>query len=77
MIKDWNRNEVNEGEVFHFKNSLEPFIYLDAHEMFLDIHTWLLYDFEELDRNGYAFYRLEEDEDFYGVEIDGRIEWVE
>jgi len=29
LIKDWNRNEVCGNEVFHFKNSLRPFIYVD------------------------------------------------
>lgn len=77
MIKDWNRNEVNEGEVFHFKNSLEPFILIDGGHYFLNINTWESYAAIDLNFNGYAFYTKEDDKDFMGVDVDGRLEWVE
>ncbi len=82
MIKDLNRNEVKAGEVFHFQHSLEPFIYVDypdceCETMFVNINSNQLYSFVDLDILGLEFYRKDDDDDFFGVEFDGKIEWVE
>ena len=84
MIKDLNRNEVKAGEVFHFQNSLEPFVYVDYPDcdfemMFFNINSNRLYSFVDLDILGLKFYSKDDDEDFLGVEVDGKIklEWVE
>ena len=52
MIKDWNRENLN-GKVFHFKNSLRPFIdvsnkitHCDLY--FLDLNEEIFYSFYEL-----------------------------
>jgi len=80
MIKDWNRREVNLNEVFHFQHSLRPFIYfVDSYgfSYFLELDKGIAYDLNGLEYEGLFFYRKEEDEDFFGVEVDGKIEWVE
>ena len=81
MLRDWNRNEVKPHEVFHFKNSLEPFIAIEDPDnpygmVFLNINTNLLYTFDKLDCYDYSFYTKDDDDDFLGVKIDGKIEWV-
>ena len=76
MIKDWNRNELKKGEVFHFQHSLRPFVSIDSLEetnLFLDIDEMVVYPFDALEYEGLKFYTKEEDEDFMGVEIDGTI----
>ena len=82
MIKDWNRSEVMTlKDVFHFKNSLRPFVTVDTNsgiigELFIDINEGVAYNLDELEYEGLEFYSKEEDEDFKGVEIDGTIkEW--
>lgn len=80
MIADWNRREVEKGQVVHFRNSLRPFISVEdgaGEHLFLDIDKMKLYSLEELESDGLYFYTLEEDDDFCGVQIDGKIQWVE
>ena len=76
MIRDWNRSEVLGNTVFHFKNSLRPFINVDStsgNNCFLDLNELVIYTFEELEYEGLEFYTKEEDDDFKGVEIAGTI----
>ena len=78
MIKNWNIGEVKEGEVFHFENSLEPFIWFTdgyGNDCFLDINTFELYNLSDLNIYGYNFYS-EDDGDYFGLEVDGKIKWV-
>lgn len=80
IIKDWNRGEINENEVFHFKNSLRPFIAVQdtcEEHLFLDLDEKMIYSLEALEYENLSFYDKEDDEDFMGVEIDGKIDWVE
>lgn len=77
MIKDYNRGEVNKREVFHFEHSLRPFVIVEdsGEDLFLDINTWEIFDFETLENNeGLYFYEKENDEDFKGVEVRCTIE---
>lgn len=81
MIIDWNRTNMG-NKVFHFKNSLRPFIEVtipadDA--LFVDLDKMIAYTFDELEYEGLEFYmdETEEDLDFLGVDVDGKIEWVE
>lgn len=79
MIKDWNRGEVETlKDVFHFKNSLRPFITVESNEgnhLFIDMKEGIAYTFDEVYED-LTFYSKEEDEDFLGVEVDGTIkEW--
>lgn len=81
-IKDWNRCELNKNEVFHFKNSLRPFIAVKTcgwNSLFIDINEGIGYNLDELEFEGLEFYRdeTEEDDDFMGVEVDGKLDWVE
>ena len=79
MLKNWNACKVGKGEVFHFKNSLRPFITFensDGDYCFLDIDEMMCYEFKDLEHEGLKFYQLEENEDYMGVEVDGKIEWV-
>lgn len=76
MIRDWNRNQVLGNTVFHFKNSLRPFINVDdinGTYYFLDLNELVFYPFEALEYEGLEFYTKEEDEDFMGVEVAGTI----
>lgn len=82
IIKNWNRRELNKNEVFHFKNSLRPFISIESYEggcFFLDIDEGCFYPLDALEFEGLEFYKdeTEEDLDFMGVEIDGKLDWVE
>lgn len=82
MIVNWNKGEVKKGQVFHFKNSLRPFIDITSEAggdiLFLDINEWEIYGFYEIQEvEGLRFYENEGDEDYLGVEIDGKIEWVD
>lgn len=82
MIKDWNKGENKKGEVFHFKNSLRPFIEIVLPQnnytgVFVDINTFEGYQFDDLEYEGLEFYSKEDDKDFMGVQVDGRIEWVD
>lgn len=81
-IKDWNRCELANNEVFHFKNSLRPFIAIKTYEcdsLFIDINEGIGYTIDDLEFEGLEFYRdeTEEDDDFMGVEVDGKLNWVE
>lgn len=80
MIKDWNRSEVLGNTVFHFKNSLRPFVSVPTNnydDIFIDINEWVAYTFYDLEFEGLKFYEKEDDEDFKGVEIAGTLkEWV-
>lgn len=79
MIVDWNRRKLEYGQVFHFQNSLRPFIGIrntSGDALFLDIDKMIAYDFDELEYEGLEFYSKEDDDDFLGVELDGRIEWI-
>lgn len=84
MIKDWNRGEVKTlKDVFHFKNSLRPFVVVDSSigdPLFIDIKEGIAYSFDEVyeELNFYTKENEEgeEEEDFLGVEVDGTIkEW--
>lgn len=80
MIKNWNSREVKPlKDVFHFKNSLRPFVTVESSSgnyLFIDINEGVAYDFNEVYED-FTFYSKEEDEDFLGVEIDGTIkEWL-
>lgn len=79
MIVDWNKTTLEDGTVFHFKNSLRPFIDIDkdGDYYFLDINEIKLYTLEDLRHEGLSFYEDENNEDFRGVKIDGKIKWVE
>lgn len=80
MIVDWNRQTLKAGQVFHFKNSLRPFINVDNTSgdfCFLDLNEMKTYTFDELEYEGLYFYIDEVDDDFMGVELDGTIKWVE
>lgn len=80
MIIDWNRETLMRGQVFHFKNSLRPFVEVcttSDNTLFLDVDAMIAYNFDELEYEGLEFYRKEEDDDFLGVEIDGHIEWMD
>lgn len=78
VIKDWNRNEVKPGDVFHFKNSLRAFIeiYNNDTPFFLNIDSWECYEADPntLECESLFFLEKEDDEDFLGVEVVGRIE---
>lgn len=79
MIIDWNRQTLKPGQVFHFKNSLRPFISVDNTSgdfCFLDFNEMKIYTFDELEYEGLYFYTDETDDDFMGVELDGKIKWV-
>ena len=80
MIVDWNRITLDKGTVFHFKNSLRPFIDVDKDGdfYFLDLNEMKVYSFEDLNYEGLEFYDDDfNDDDFKGVEIAGKIEWVD
>ena len=79
MIRDYNRGEVNKREVFHFEHSLRPFIIVEdnGEDVFLNIDTWEIFDFETLENEGLYFYQKKDDEDFKGVEVRCTIEeWL-
>ena len=76
MIKDWNRYEVKKGEVFHFQNSLRPFINIDSTretDLFLDINEMVAYCLDDLECEGLKFYEDAIDENFKGVATYGTI----
>lgn len=85
MIIDWNYKTTNSGEVFHFKNSLRPFIEAEddyGDPVFIDIQSMIVYSYGDIIiGEGLEFYSSEDvggnDPDFHGIEIDGKIEWVE
>ena len=81
MIKDYARGELKDNMVFHFKNSLRPFIVIFDNETdrdkFLDLSEMFAYSIDELNFEGLAFYTREDDPDFMGVEVDGFIDWVD
>ena len=77
LIKDFVKVPVD--AVFHFKNSLRPFILVNNNEtvedLFIDINQMYVYTLDELESEGLEFYTKEDDKDFLGVEIDGKIKW--
>jgi len=75
MIQDWNREDL-QGLIFTFRNSDTPYTTFHNTEknfMFLNLYNYLAYDFDELDIVGLKFYEDEEDEDFHGVKVIGRL----
>jgi len=70
--------KIEKGQVFHFKNSLRPFITFedtDGHDsFFLDVDEMVCYTYEELKQERLEFYHLEDTH--LGVEVDGKVEWV-
>jgi hypothetical protein len=79
MTVDWNRVTLEKKTVFHFKNSLRPFVEVGANDgnyYFLDLNEMRIYSFEELEDEGLKFYEDETDCDYMGVKTDGKIEWV-
>lgn len=78
MIVDWNREDLR-GQVFHFKNSLRPFMAVKNcawENFFLDLNEGIFYTlYELLEVEGLRFYEKEDDEDFMGVDVVGRLEW--
>lgn len=79
-IVNWNMGEVGKNEVFHFKNSLRPFIEINNvyHDegLFLDINRGECFSFDDLEYEGLEFYTDDDDDNFMGVEIDGKVKWV-
>lgn len=79
-IADWNMGEVGSKEIFHFKNSLRPFISVaDVYGdegFFLDIDKGECYSFDDLEYEGLEFYTDDNNDDFMGVEVVGKIRWV-
>ena len=71
MIVDINSNAIDiRNLVFHFKRSLVRFIAADADctsTVFIDIDNHICYNWEDLERCGYQFYRDKDNEDFCGV----------
>lgn len=84
MIVDWNTKDTKSGEVFHFKNSLRPFIEAEDYygdPVFIDIDSMTTYSYDDITINEeLEFYSCDDvgsdDPDFLGIEIDGKIEWV-
>ena len=79
MIVNWNDQTLKPGQVFHFKNSLRPFISVgnaNGDYCFLDFDEMTTYTLDELESEGLYFYTDETDDDFMGVELDGRVRWV-
>lgn len=79
MIRDWNRSQVLGQTVFHFKNSLRPFISVRVSnkDVFIDIDAMEGYTIDELEYEGLEFYTKDDDEDFKGVDVDGRLkDWI-
>lgn len=76
MIVDWNKKDLR-GQVFHFKNSLRPFIEVRTVNDFgfLDLNDFALYELDELKSEGLFFFEKEYDEDFRGVDVVGRLKW--
>ena len=73
MIKDWNREDFSD-EVFTFKNSTTPFIYVETSScepMFINLHGQQALTFDEIQMEDFEFYRKDEDEDFMGVNVIG------
>lgn len=76
MIRDWNRENLK-GQVFHFKASLRPFIEVSLVNDFgfLDLNDFNIYELDDLKSEGLFFFKKEDDEDFKGVDVVGRLEW--
>lgn len=78
MIKDWNREDL-QGQVFHFQNSLRPFIAIKDNawkNSFLDLNEGISYTlYELLEIEGLRFYEEEDNEDFMDVDVVGRLKW--
>ena len=76
MIKDWNRENL-EGQIFHFKASLRPFIEVKIPNGygFLDLNDFTLYELDILKSESLFFFEKEDDEDFKGVDVVGHLKW--
>ena len=71
IIVDYNRG-MAAGKVFHFRNSLRPFIVAslpNGDDIFVDLHWHLAFTREDLNFEGLEFYETEADEDFMGVAL--------
>lgn len=71
IVVDYNRG-MAEGKVFHFRNSLRPFIVaslLNGDDIFVDLYRHLGFTREDLNFEGLEFYETEADEDFMGVAL--------
>lgn len=71
IVVDYNRGMAYD-KVFHFRNSLRPFIVATLPEgdnIFVDLHWHLAYTREDLNFEGLEFYETEADEDFMGVAL--------
>lgn len=71
IVVDYNRGMAHD-KVFHFRNSLRPFIVvplLNGDDIFIDLHWHLAYTREDLNFEGLEFYETEADEDFMGVAL--------
>ena len=77
-IVDINRKNIFTTMMFHFKNSLRPFIcsylFSNGDMVFVDIKEGFVYQMDELENHYLEFYRDEEDDDFLGVAIIGEID---
>lgn len=77
MIKDWSIESLY-GEIFHFKNSLRPFIEItdeQSEAYFLDLSQQRYYTIDDLPYEGLEFYAKNDDRTFKGVEICGNFKW--
>ena len=77
MIKDWSIENLY-GEIFHFKNSLRPFIEIRNTQWevyFVDINEQEFYDLDDLPCEGLEFYTKDDDPSFKGVEVCGKFKW--
>ena len=80
MIKDWNHESIKPNEVFHFQHSLRPFISLtnvEGNWLFVDINEGISYSFDDLEYECLEFYTKEDDEDFMGVKMSGKLVWTD
>lgn len=78
MIKDWSVESLN-GEVFHFKNSLRPFIEImdDQWEVyFLELNEQRFYTIDDLSYEELEFYTKDDDPTFKGVKVCGNFKWT-
>ena len=71
IVVDYNRG-MAKGKVFHFRNSLRPFIVAslpNGDDIFVNLRWGLAYTREDLNFEGLNFYETEADEDFMGVAL--------
>lgn len=74
MIKDWNRGEVMHTDFFTLKGSTDRYIQVDTPRdfLFINLETCMVHPYDEIEENG-LFYTKEDDEDFKGVNVIGKI----